>query len=88
MARKLETATRKALTDAGTLETPLGQQALVLATMVANPDTPGTARVAAAKELRATLEEATRQPSTVADPVDEVKTRREERQRRARLAGA
>ena len=79
----VEKATRKALTDAGVVDSPLGQSALALAEMLDDSDTASTARVAAAKELRATLGEATAGRSAVKDPVDELRERRERR-----LAGA
>lgn len=78
-SRKVQTSTRRALTEAQRLDTPLGQSALALAAMVDDSSTPATARVAAAKELRSTLAEACQSATVKADPVDELKRRREVR---------
>ena len=70
------TATRQKLAEADRESTPLGQAALVLAARIdANQDA-GAAIAAMAKQLAATLGEATAGANVVASPVDELRARR------------
>lgn len=81
-SRKVTTATRRTLTAAAKLDSPLGQAALVLAArMDSAADESGSALAAVAKELRTTLAEAVKGAATVADPVDQLRARREARRR-------
>lgn len=81
--KKVTKATYAELERAGRLESPLGQQALVLAARVDAATDSGAALAAVAKELRTTLAEVLRQAPGVADPVDELRARRERRLRGA-----
>lgn len=56
-----------------------GQVALALAARLDAGEDPGSAMAAMAKELRATMVELTREAPAAADPVDELKRRRERR---------
>ena len=72
-------AVREELDAIGKLTTPAGATALVLAGRLDAGEDPGSAMAAMAKELRATMTELTRSTPAAADPVDELKRRREER---------
>lgn len=74
---ELVAATRKKLTDAGRLDTVLGQQALLLAQRLTEGriDT-GSSLASLSKELRAVMVDALEGVSRGADPVDELKERR------------
>lgn len=76
-------ATLRELERAGRADTPLGQIALALAARLqfATADT-GSALASVSKELRATLAAATEGAERAADPVDELRRKREERQRK------
>ena len=72
----VHSATLDVLTEAGRVETPLGQAALVLAARIdANQDS-GGAIAAMAKQLASTLSAATAGANVVASPVDELRARR------------
>jgi hypothetical protein len=74
----VEGATLAALEAAGRLETPLGQAALTLARRLDHSEREPAAGVATvAKQLGATLEAATAGANKAADPLDELKTRRD-----------
>ena len=74
--RNVHSATLDVLTEAGRVETPLGQAALVLAARIdANQDS-GGAIAAMAKQLASTLSAATAGANVVASPVDELRARR------------
>ncbi len=70
-------ALRRELVDAGRLDTALGQQALALAVKLASPFDTGSAMAAVSRELRAVREEALRGAEQVADPLDELRLRRD-----------
>lgn len=73
-------STRESLVAAGRVDTPLGQASLALAALLDGGEGPASGLAAVAKELRATLEEATRNAPRVDDPVDELASRRASRQ--------
>ncbi len=70
-------ALRRELADAGRLDTALGQQAIALAVKLASPFDTGSAMAAVSRELRAVREEALRGAEQVADPLDELRLRRD-----------
>jgi hypothetical protein len=74
----VESATRKALEDAGKVETPLGQTALLLARDL-DVSRPGAtaAKASVAKQLAATLEAVTASAKPAADPLEELRKARE-----------
>lgn len=74
---ELVAATRKKLTDAGRLDTVLGQQALLLAQRLTEGriDT-GSSLASLSKELRAVMVDALEGTSRTVDPVDELEERR------------
>lgn len=76
-------ATRSALEAAKRTDTPLGQAALVLAERLDDADTAPTALANIGRELRLTLADALANATTAADPIDELKARRERRHRSA-----
>jgi len=74
------TATRAELEAAGRLDTAIGQAALALAEIMGTQGETASGRTAAAREWRATMAEALRAAvPLVADPVDELARRREEK---------
>lgn len=75
-------ATRRELEDAGRLDTVLGQQALELAARIVSPTSTGAAVGSLSKELRAVMSEATK-GAGAASGLDELRRRREAKQRRA-----
>lgn len=76
-------ATWAALEAAGRVDTPLGQAAMVLAARVdAGVDT-GSGLASLARELRATLDAATRGAQAAVDPLDELRARRDGKSRAA-----
>lgn len=81
MVVSVTTATRSQLKSIGKETTPLGQASLVLAARLDAGADPGSAMAAMAKELRAVLAELAKSAGTVADPVDELKQRRQKRLR-------
>jgi hypothetical protein len=75
----LVTATRKELEAAGVADTMMGQQALRIAQQMSGFETAG-GMAALSKELSRVMAEAVRTaPPLVADPVDELAKRREEK---------
>ncbi len=70
-------ALRRELEGAGRLDTALGQQALALAVKLASPFDTGSAMAAVSRELRAVREEALRGAEQTADPLDELRLRRD-----------
>ncbi len=70
-------ALRRELESAGRLETALGQQAIALAVKLSSPFDTGSAMAAVSRELRAVREEALRGAEQVADPLDELRLRRD-----------
>lgn len=76
-------ATRAELVAAGRLDSMLGQQALVLAGRIGSPFDTGAGMAALSKELRALMLEATKGAAVAADPLDELRARRD----RIRSAG-
>lgn len=71
--------TRKQLEDAGVIDTVAGQSALILAGRMAGTFDTGSAIAALNRELHATMERALSLASVVADPMDELRARRERR---------
>jgi hypothetical protein len=72
----LVVATKVELEAAGRLDSVLGQQALRLAQQMSGFET-GGGMAALSRELRATMAEATRGAAVAADPLDELKARRD-----------
>ncbi len=70
-------ALRRELADVGRLDTALGQQAIALAVKLASPHDTGSAMAAVSRELRAVREEALRGAEQAADPLDELRLRRD-----------
>ncbi len=70
-------ALRRELEAAGRLDTALGQQALALAVKLSSPFDTGSAMAAVSRELRAVREEALRGAEQAADPLDELRLRRD-----------
>jgi len=79
----LVAATLAELQAAGRADTALGQQALALAERVNNPRDTGSAIAALSRELRAVMVEALKGVEVAADPLDELRARRD----RIRSAG-
>lgn len=75
-------ATRLELETSGRLDTVLGQQALELARRLVSPMSTGAAVGSLSKELRAVMAEATK-GAGAASGLDELRRRREGKQRRA-----
>lgn len=65
------------LQDADRLDTVLGQQALALAAQIVSPFQTGAGVASLSKELRAVMAEAMRGVAAAADPVDELRRRRD-----------
>lgn len=74
-------AVRSELKDSPRKDSALARTCLVLAERLDDPETPATAVAAMAKEIRAVLAELDRDAGAVKNPLDELKARREERQR-------
>jgi hypothetical protein len=74
----VEAATRKALEDAGKVETPLGQAALLLARDL-DVSSPGAtaAKASCVKQLAATLEAITAGAKQAEDPLEKLRKERE-----------
>lgn len=75
----LAAATERTLREAGRLDTYLGQSAVALAERIearSSADT-GSAYAALHRELRAVMAEALRGASVAADPIDELRARRD-----------
>lgn len=75
VADPLVEAVRQELTEAGRLDTVLGRQAVALAERMA--DAAGAAMAALSKELRTVMGTATQGVTSQADPVDELRLRRD-----------
>lgn len=67
------------LAAAGQAETPLGRLALLLAARLGSPADTGSATAALSKELRAVVAAALAAAPAAADPVDELRARRNAR---------
>lgn len=85
-ASPLVSAARRELEAAGRLDTVLGQQVLLLAARLSGTDT-GAAVAALSRELRATMAEALRGVRRGADPVDDLRGRRDRKRGRLGAAG-
>jgi hypothetical protein len=72
-------AVREELERIGKAATPMGATAMRLAGRLDAGDDPGSAMAAMARELRLTLAELSAHAPAVADPVDELRRRREAR---------
>lgn len=70
-------ATRHELTRIARMDAPLGATALALAARIDSGLEPGSAVAAMSKELRACLEELRRTAPAAANPLDELRARRE-----------
>lgn len=75
----IRTAVREELEAIGKANSPMGTVAISLAARLDAGTDPGSAMAAMAKELRATMTELTRTAPAAADPVDELRKRRERR---------
>ena len=75
-------STRLKLTEVGRLDSPLGQVAMVLARRIDNPgmDT-GSSIASVARQYQLALEAATEGAKTAADPLDELRQRRDMKKR-------
>ena len=73
----LVAAVRSELDGFGRASSALGLAAIELAFGVASGQTPPAAKATLTKELRATLEAAVRGATTIANPVDELRSRRD-----------
>lgn len=73
----LVAVTRSELDAAGRLDTVLGRQALALAARIESPSETGSSVASLSKEFRAVMSEAMEGVSVKADPLDELKRRRE-----------
>jgi hypothetical protein len=70
-------ATQRELSDASRLETVLGRQAVELARRIASPSETGASVASLSKEFRAVMEAAMEGVGVAADPLDELRARRE-----------
>lgn len=70
-------ATRAVLTDTGRLHTPMGAAAMVLAEHIDTGEQSGSALSSMVKQLSAALAEATANAKTEANPVDELRAKRD-----------
>ena len=75
----LRQALVRQLTEAGRLDTVLGQQALELAEAISSPLSTGAAKASLSKELRAVMTEALKGAHAAADPIDELRRLREQK---------
>ena len=73
----LVAAVERELTAAKRLDTALGAQAVALATRIDSGADTGSAVAALSKELRAVMDAALADAETAADPLDELRARRE-----------
>ena len=73
----LAAVTRRTLDAAGRLDTVLGQQAVALAVRIEQPGESGASVASLSKELRAVMAAAMEGVGAKADPLDELKARRE-----------
>ena len=74
-------AVRAELAKVAKQDSALGRTALVLGQRLDDPETPATAVAAMAKELRAALDALGADTPKAMSPVDELRRRREERQK-------
>ncbi len=74
-------AVKAELTKVSKQDSALGRTALVLGQRLDDPETPATAVAAMAKELRAAIDVLGADTPKVMDPVDELRRRREVRQK-------
>lgn len=77
--KSIRVAVREELEAIGKATSPMGTLALTLAARLDAGVDPGSAMAAMAKELRATMTELARSAPAAADPVDELKHRRQRR---------
>lgn len=70
-------AVRAELIEGERLDTALGAQALEIATRMTSPHETGSSVASLSRELRAVMGEALRNAKRVADPVDELRQRRD-----------
>lgn len=77
--KSVHVSVREELERIGKTDTPLGAVATRLALRIDQGDDPGSAMAAMAKELRTTMAELMRTAGAVADPIDDLKKRRERR---------
>lgn len=75
----LSAATERELRDAGRFDTILGQQALALARRIESPAETGASVASMSKEFRAVMAEALDGVNAAADPLDELRLRRDRR---------
>ena len=73
----LTDVTARELEDAGRLDTVLGQAAMVLARRIESPMETGASIASMTKQLRETLADALKGAQQAADPLDEIRVRRE-----------
>jgi len=73
----LVAVTKRELEAAGRLDTVLGQQAMELAGRIVSPFSTGAAVGTLSKELRTVMSEALKGAAVVADPLDELRDRRD-----------
>jgi hypothetical protein len=76
-AAGLTAVTERQLDAANRLDTVLGQQALALAQRIASPHETGASVASLSKEFRAVMEAAMDGVNAVANPLDELRARRE-----------
>jgi hypothetical protein len=75
--------TARELEDAGRLDTVFGQAALVLARRIESPMETGSSIASMTKQLRETMVDALKGAAVAADPLDEIRARRDSK----RIAG-
>ena len=73
----LEAAATRELEAADRLDTVFGQAALVLARRIASPMETGSSIASMTKQLRETMADALKGAQQVADPLDEIRARRD-----------
>jgi hypothetical protein len=83
VSQAIQRATRRHLREINQLDDPLAHTALVLAKRLDANDDPASGMAGMAKELRTIVETLARTATTAADPVDELRQRREARRRGA-----
>ncbi len=79
----LEAATRRELEQADRLDTMLGQTAIELARRISSSFETGSAVASLTKQLRETMAEALQGVAQAADPLDELRARRDGKRRNA-----
>ena len=83
LAGGLGAVTARELEDAGRLDTVFGQAALVLARRIESPMETGSSIASMTKQLRETMVDALKGAAVAADPLDEIRARRDSK----RIAG-